>query len=395
MKRRIFGLVPNVFFLGLVSLLNDLSGEMIYAVMPAFLTVVLGAPAFFVGFLEGFADALASVLKIFSGRLSDALRKRKRLVVIGYALSDFTRLLLTFVSNFWQVFVIRIFDRVGKGLRDAPRDALLAESVERAEVGKSFGYTRAMDAIGSTIGPALAIIFLPLLLHNYKGLFFIGFLFGTLAVLTFIFVRESNVASRPRAAISALPLTFSLKQFSKTFRFYLSAVFLFGLGVMPISLVLLKSQEAGLGAGAIPAMYLVYNISFVLFAIPFGRLSDRIGEKKVLLGGFFAAILAYLILANFSSLIGITLGFVVFGLYSAMTDGVHRALTSKLVSAGELAAGEGFLSASLGITSLLSGIIGGTLWTVYGPHVAFFYGIVCMVIGLFTLLRLNNMRSAI
>src|SRR3989338_2268487 len=188
--RRIFCLVPNVFFLGLVSIFNDFSAEMIIAVMPAFLTVSLGAPAVFVGFLEGFADALASVLKIVSGWLSDRLRKRKIIVLGGYSLSVFIRWPLALVANFWQVFALRIVDRVGKGFRDAPRDALLSESVESYELGKSFGYHRAMDTMGAIFGPLGAVILLPWLANDYRAIFMIAFVLGIFSVVTFLFVRE-------------------------------------------------------------------------------------------------------------------------------------------------------------------------------------------------------------
>lgn len=390
--KRIFGLVPNVFFLGLVSLLNDFSSEMVYSVMPAFLTVVLGAPPVFVGFVEGFADALASFLKIFSGWFSDRIGKRKILSVIGYSLSTSTRFVLSLVSNFWQVFILRAFDRVGKGLRDSPRDALLAESVERQELGKSFGYHRAMDTVGGTLGPLAAVLLLPLFLGNYRMLFIAAFIFGTLSVLAFIFVHDipRKIPPAPLSERKFAGFTLSLKNFSREFKIYVLAVFLFGLGVMPISLLLLQSQTTGLNITAIPLMYFVYSLSFVIFAIPFGKLSDKIGERKVLILGFIAAMFAYFVLVNFASIIGIIAGFIIFGAYSAMTDGVSRSLASKLVTQDQLASGQGFLNAAVGISSLLSGVAGGAIWTFFGPAPAFTYGIALMSIGLLVFLVYNR-----
>ncbi len=389
-SKRIFGLRPNVFWLGLVSLLNDFSSEMIYSVMPAFLTVVLGAPPVIVGFIEGFADALASVLKIYFGWFSDKIKKRKILAVSGYTLSVSTRWFLALVGNFWQVFILRSIDRIGKGLRDSPRDALLSESVEQKELGKSFGYHRAMDNIGATLGPLAAVLILPLIMNDYRLLFQIGFVIGILAIFAFVFVKD---VKKEKPTEPHPPFTFSLRGYSHSFRVYLAAVFMFGLGFMPIALMLLKSQEVGLNGYAVPLMYFVYNLSFVLFAIPAGKLADKIGEKKVLAFGFLAAILGYLELILFSNVAGVIIGFIILGIYSALTDGVERAFAAKLVPQNKLATGQGFLNAAVGISSLLAGLIGGIIWTQFGSAPALGYGAVMMVIGLLTFIHLNGHKK--
>lgn len=389
-EKKIFGLRPNVFFLGLVSLFNDFSSEMMYSVMPGFLTTVLGAPPVFVGFIEGFADALASVFKIYFGWLSDKLKKRKILAVSGYSLSVSTRWFLALVGNFWQVFFLRAIDRVGKGLRDSPRDALIFESVGRAEAGRSFGYHRAMDTVGGALGPLTAVFLMPLIMNDYRLLFRISFVFGLLAVLTFVFVKDvkKNVPENP--APPAKPFSFSLSGYSTVFKEYLAAVFIFGLGLMPLPLMLLKSQDVGLNGFSIPLMYFVNNLSFVLFAIPAGKLADRIGDKKVIALGFLAAIFSYLNLAFFSSPWSVVAGFATFGLYSALTDGVQRALAAKLVPDDMLASGQGYLNAAVGISSLLAGLTGGILWTQLGSSAALLYGTVMMSAGLAIFIHLNT-----
>ncbi|MDO8584809.1 MAG: MFS transporter [bacterium] len=391
--KRILGLRRNVFFLGLVSFFNDFSAEMVYSVMPAFLTVVLGAPPVFLGFMEGFVDAFASIFKIFSGWLSDKVGARKRFAVSGYALAVIARSFLASVGNIWQVFALRVVDRLGKGLRDSPRDALLSESVEAHELGKSFGYHRAMDRAGAILGPLGAIILLPALGGDYRRLFLIAAGLGVFAVFTFVFVREVKTKEEivPKVPV---PFTFSLRNFSREFKLFLFATFVFGLGVMPEALMLLKASDIGLSFASIPFVYLVYTVSFTVFAIPFGKISDRVGEKKVLIGGFCAAIVSYLMLATFQTLSGVVLGFIVFGLYSAMTDGVGRALTSKMVARAQLATGQGFLQSATGISALLGGVIGGTLWTMFGAYAAFMYGAAFMVIGLFVFLRLNGFHKS-
>ncbi len=393
--KKIFGVAPNAFFLGLVSLFNDFSSEMIYSVMPGFLTGILGAPAFFVGFIEGFADALASVIKVFAGYLSDRLHRRKILSVTGYGISTFTRWILYFVTSIWQVFLLRAIDRFGKGFREAPRDALLSESVERHDLGKSFGFQRAMDTVGSVLGP-LAAFWLGYNIHgasftlaDFHKIFLIGFWVGILSLLAFFFVKEIKGVARvaPRSSPKRITLSVSLKDFDPPFRAYIKSIFIFSLGMMPTSLLLLRSEEFGLGIAGIPLMYLVYSLSFVVFAIPFGRLADRVGERKVILGGLLSAVLAYLVIARADTLVALSYGFVLLGLYSAMTDGVMRAYVNKLVRPDQLATGEGFLGASLGVTSLVSGFLGGILWTQFSPLWAFNLSLIFMLIGLYTFTR--------
>jgi len=401
-NKKILGLRPNVFWLGIVSLFNDFSGEMVYSVMPGFLTMVFGAPPILIGFLEGFADALASFLKIYFGWVSDKIKKRKILSVIGYSISTATRWLLSLAGNFWQVFFLRAIDRGGKGLRDSPRDALISESVEQSELGRSFGYHRAMDTVGKVLGPLAAIIILPLILNDYRLLFKIAFWLGILAVLAFIFVKETKKEINETAEIKDsgvrahdLRKIFSLSEYTKEFKLFILSIFIFGLGEMPIALTLLKSREVGLNGFSIPLMYFVSNLAFVLFAIPAGRISDKIGERKILILGFLAAIIAYVNLAVFKNVYFVVLGFVFIGLYSAMTDGVERALASKLVARERLAAGQGFLNAAIGISTLLSSLIGGGIWTVFGSAPAFAYGIFMMMIGLFSFIILNKNKKEV
>jgi len=388
---KILGLDKNVFFLGLVSFFNDFSAEMVIAVLPAFISGVLGAPPIFLGLMEGVADALASFWKIVSGWFSDKIHRRKIIAVSGYSLSVGVRFFLTLAGNIWQVFAIRLIDRIGKGSREAPRDALLAESVEYSDTGRSFGYQRAMDTLGGVFG-AYAAIKVFGTAQNYKLLFLISFLIGTLAVLSFFFVREIRKPVNKSAEVIVPRLSFSVKKFPNYFKVFILAIFVFGLGSMPLSLMLLKVKDISPDSIYIyvPIMYFVYNLSFALFAIPFGRFSDKIGKRKIISGGFLMAIIAYIVFANFSSVFSIYIGFILFGLYSAMTDGVERAKTSKLVNPRVLAEGEGFLGAAGGISSLLAGIIGGSIWTWVGQSAAFTYGAVMMTIGLILFVYWNG-----
>lgn len=387
-QKRIFGLRKNVFFLGLVSLFNDFSSEMVYSVMPAFLTTVLGAPAAVVGLIEGFADALSSILKIFSGWFSDKVGKRKIFAVIGYSLSVSTRIILTGVSNFWEVFGLRATDRMGKGFRDAPRDALITESVEPGELGKSFGYHRALDTIGATLGPLGAIWLLSRFGGNYKSVFTFAFFAGILAIITFLFVKD--IPRDSTQPVRVAPKLFALNSFSKDFRWYVATVFLFGLGFLPVGLLLLDSPRIGFGLASMPLLYFVYSLSFVIFALPFGSLSDKIGERKVILLGFLAAIACYATLLIFNSPAGIVAAFIILGLYSAMTEGVQKALAGKIAGPDQRATGQGILNAAIGMSSLIAGVCGGLIWTSYGSNAGILYGIILMSIGLISFTIYTN-----
>lgn len=369
-----------------MSLFNDFSAEMIISVMPAFL-VSLGATPIFIGFLEGFADAVASFLKIYSGWLSDKLRKRKIISVFGYSLSVLTRSFLFFVGNIWSVFVLRAIDRIGKGFRESPRDALMAESVPKSDRGKSFGFQRSMDAFGGILGPALAVLILPFLGGNFRSLFLVAFVVGIFALLSFLPVKE--VITRDVENKNYKKFTFKTDGFTPEFRQYIFSIFIFGLGSMPVSLLLIRIIDLGLDIKLMPLVYLIYSSAFAIFAIPFGGLSDKLGEKIVIIGGFASAIMGLLILRDSSSLLGVIFGFVFLGIYSAMTNGVSRSLASKLVSEDAQGSGQGFLGASSGLSSLFAGLLGGYIWTKAGSYFAFNYSIILMILGLWILANLR------
>lgn len=379
-KDKIFGVRRNVFFLGLVSFFNDFSSEMVQSVMPVFLTTTLGAPAFFVGLIEGVADALSSVFKLVSGWVSDKIGKRKKPAVIGYSLSVSTRLFLALVTNFWQVFLLRIVDRMGKGIRNAPRDALIVESVPREELGKSFNFHRMMDTLGATLGPLLAFLVIFSLKDGYRILFLIAFFLGILAVLSFIFVKDT-AKSNSNGAKETIKLDWSIFKENKKFIFVVGSLFVLGLGALPIGLVLLKAKEIG-SIGNVPLMYFIFSLTFVFVAVPLGKLADKIGENLVIAGGFTLAAVSYIGLAMSNNFASLTLLFMALGIYSASTDGMQRVIAAKALSKELVATGQGFLNMALGFSSLGAGIIGGLLWTFLGSEAALFYAAASSIVGL-------------
>jgi MFS family permease len=389
---KILGFRRNIFFLGLVSFFNDFSAEMVQSVMPVFLTVILGVSAEFIGFIEGAADALASVLKLFSGWFSDVVNRRKAPAIFGYMLSVGTRPFLALATNFGQVFALRLTDRIGKGFRDAPRDALIAESVERSDLGRSFGLHRTMDTLGATLGPLAAFFLLPVFGGSFRALFLFAFVIGLGALASFMFVKEkTRSALEPKKTLPKLD--FSLLKKNKRFALVVLAIFVFGAGSLPILLLLLKATEAGVPTGAVPLVYLVYNLAFIFFAIPLGKLADRIGERFVVAGGFAVATVVYFSMAQTTNLAFTVALFALLGFYSAATDGVERTLAAKWLEPNILATGQGFLNMAVGFSSLIAGVIGGVLWTASGSSAALIYAGSLSLIGLFFFVRMSRARA--
>lgn len=364
--RKILGVVPNVFFLGLVSFFNDFSHEMVKAIMPVFLTTVLGATPAFVGFLDGFADAVASLLRIISGWFSDKLGERKKIAVIGYVISLATRWLLVVVTSVWHVFALRVIDRVGKGVREAPRDALVSVSVDDKEASVAFGFQRGFDALGGVIGPLLALLLLPLVHDDYRYFFIIASALGLFSLFAFSAVKDVRIAPglRPQNPLKG---AFSLRHYSPSFKKFLFAIFMFNLGAMPVALLVLYAQSLPCCSETVPFLYLVYALSASIISLPAGYLARAFGRRRMLLVGFSSAFAGALVLSAAGSVMTMSIALCLFGVYSGCTDGTARAYASKLLNREHIAAGHGILQAGLGFASLISGGVGGLVWTFFGP----------------------------
>lgn len=396
-RKKIFGLHKNAFFLGLVSLFNEFSNAMIQSIMPYFLSQILGIPKAGIGLIEGVANVISSAMRIVSGWLSDKIGQRKNLAAKGYALSALTRPLFTLVSSSFGVGLVRAIDRVGKGFRDSPRDALLAASVEERELGKSFGYQRMMDALGGFLGPLGAFVFLVFVTEKFvvtagaiNGLFWAAFVIGILSVMSFFFVKEIKGDGDGQAGFR---LNLDLFRSNRSFTLFIFAVFTFGLGAIPEVLMFTRSVDLQFSVVLIPIVYFIYNGVFAGLSGPVGKLSDKIGERKVIAAGFIFAIASYTILAFTNSKGFAIVAFILMGVYSAATDGIERALASKLIARKLLATGEGVLQAAIGVSSLISAVIGGFLWDRYGYTYAFLYWLAAAVLGLITFAAVSMERS--
>jgi len=376
-KEKIIGLNRNVFFLGITSLFNDFSSEMLFSVLPVFFIIVLKAGAASLGLVEGISEGCSNLIKVYSGYLSDKWHRRKIFVVAGYTFSVFTRPLYAAVSHVPSTFSLRFLDRVGKGLRDAPRDALISLSSSSEEVGKSFGYHRAMDTVGAIIGPLLAYAILKNFTDGFRFVFVVSFGVGIVALLSLFFVREIPESIQPGKT-----LVDSSGHFSTAFKRYLLSVFVLSAGSLPVAVLLLKSQSIGLTIYSVPLFYMVYNLSYAGVSTIAGRMSDKLGTRSLILTGYLILNLSYIALYFASSAPFLVVSFLILGLFPALTDGVQRAHAAKLTAEEQRGRAYGSLNAVSGIGAMIAGIGGGYLWQFFGPTWALLGAMVTVIVGL-------------
>jgi MFS family permease len=404
--RKIFGLSANIFLLGLISLLTDISSEMIFTLVPLFLTNVIGASTIIVGVVEGVAESAASLLKVFSGWFSDKIKKRKIITFIGYGLSTLVKPLMYIAGSWGLVLGIRFGDRVGKGIRSAPRDALVADSLKANERGKGFGIHRAMDTAGAALGLIAAAVIVLLLqgqrlqldIGTYQMLVIIGTVPAVLALFVFFYVRDvrKNVAVKG-INDNTIEITDSVKtgnkkitkiKLSTEFYLFLIIVFIFTLGNSSDAFLILRAQNAGNCISDILFMLVVFNISYALFSVPAGIVSDKISRKYVIALGWFIYALTYLGLATFSASWQIWLLFILYGVYYGLSEGVARAYVADLVPEESRGTAYGIFHGVVGITLLPASILAGWLWQTISPSAAFYLGAILSAIAIIALLVL-------
>ncbi|HEY8490200.1 MAG TPA: MFS transporter [Dehalococcoidia bacterium] len=369
-SRRVAGVERDIFVLGLVSFFADVAGEMLYPIVPVFLTATLGAPVFAVGLVEGVAESTAALVRTASGWLSDRVGRRKPLVALGYGLSAVAKPLLALAFGWPLVLLARFLDRTGKGLRGAPRDALIAEWAPPAERGRAFGFHRSMDTAGAVVGPLTALLVLWLLAERLRLAFLVAFAPAAAAVLLVALVRER----RPAATAGAPPLSLRLDGYDRGFKALLLVTVVFAMGNSSDAFLILRAQDLGLSATMVVLAYTLYNAVYAALSLPAGMASDTVGRRNVMLAGLaiFAAVYLGFALAGSGTLVWPL--FAVYGAYIALTDGVARALVADLVPADRRATALGLYSTVLGVTVLAASVIAGALWDLLGPAAPFLYG---------------------
>ncbi|MFA5866979.1 MAG: MFS transporter [Actinomycetota bacterium] len=388
----IFGQKKNVFWLGLTSLFTDISSEMVYPIVPIFATTVLGAPVTFVGLVEGIAESTASLLKVFSGWLSDRLNGRKKLTVAGYALSALGKPILIFSTAVWQILAYRFVDRAGKGIRTAPRDALIADSSDCDNYGKSFGFHRTMDTIGAMLGPTLAFLLLPVFAAHstskgYRELFMLAVVPAVIGVIIiFAFVKEKRIAVPSDCLEPPAAPKISLKPFNRRFKLFLLVVLVFTLGNSSDAFLILRARNVGLAVVLIPLAYLLFNTVNAALATPAGIISDRLGRFWVMALGFlvFAGVYLGFALADSQSIIWLM--FALYGFYYAFTESILKAYTADLVPANLRGTAYGLLNMTMGMALLPASLFAGWLWVNVSVRAPFFYGAGMAALALLLLL---------
>ena len=354
--KSLFGFSRNVINTGFVSFLTDSSVKIIYSIMPMFL-LSLGATKTSLALIEGIAESTASIFKVLSGFWSDKVGRNKPFMLVGYAFSAIILPLYAFVVSPMQVLVIRFAERVGKGIRTAPRDSLIAGSVTNGETGKSFGLQKAMDNSGAIFGPLVAfglLIFFP---GNYRLILLLAGIPALLALFVIAFgIKEV------RKNKSELFTKFHFSDFTPRFYFFLLIVFVFTMGNSTDALLMVKANELGVKVAFIPLVYLVSSVVSVVMAVPLGILSDRLGKEKVLIGGFLIYTIVYFGFGIASGIGTIVALFALYGLYSAATDGIQKAFIADMVDENKKGTAMGIYNALLGITLLPASLVAGLLY---------------------------------
>ena len=380
-------LIPrSIWAIGFVSMFMDISSEMIHALLPIYLTTVLGASALSVGFIEGIAEAIASITKLFSGALSDWLGKRKLLAVIGYGLAALAKPVFPLATSIGWIITARFVDRIGKGIRGAPRDALVADIAPPALRGAAFGLRQSLDTTGAFLGPMFAILLMWWSANNFKLTFWVAVIpaFIALALIVFAVKEPPQIAPLKNAKI---PLSLAaMKKLGRRYWVVIALASLFTLARFSEAFLILRAQAAGLPLMLIPAVLVVMNIAYALSSYPVGVLSDRMSRTTILSVGIAILIAADLVLGLNTSLTSIAVGTILWGLHMGFTQGILSTLVADSAPPNLRGTAFGFYNLFTGLALLAASIIAGGLWDKFGPQTTFIAGAGFAVVALFGLL---------
>ncbi len=360
----------NVIILGIASLLTDISTEMVYPLIPFFLTVKLSAGPAILGLIEGFAESFASLLKVFSGYFSDKLGKRKPIAIIGYASSTFGKFFLYLANSWGMVFFSRLVDRFGKGVRTAPRDALIADSTPANKRGMSYGLHRALDTLGAAVGVFFAYLLIKSNITNYSRIFLLAVIPALLAVFVLFLVKEQI---QP-LWLQRDKIRMGWKRLPMNLRLFLIVVFVFALGNSSNQFLMLRAKNVGYSIPTVLLLYLFYNLVYGILSFPIGHLSDKIGRKTILVAGYLFYGIVYLGFAVVGKGTYLWLLFGTYGFYSAFTEGIEKAFVSDIAPQELRGTLIGLHATLVGIGLLPASLIAGGLWQLFGASAPFYFG---------------------
>lgn len=367
-----------VWYLSLVSFLNDTASEMLYPILPIFITQVLGAPVFVLGIIEGVAEGTASIFKGIFGYYSDKLQRRKPFVVMGYGASAIAKVIIA-LSYIWPIVLLgRFVDRLGKGARTGARDAMLLDAATQTNRGYIFGFHRAMDTAGAVVGPTIALLLIYLFHNNIRLILYIAAIPAFLSLLFFFSVKEP----KKKLKTNKTKLIFSLKNVTKEFKIFLLGIAIFSLGNSSDTFLILRAQNLGLDLLLVIGAYIVYNIVYASASIPAGKIADSVGPKRIFLVGLIIFLLVYLGFAFNKSSIIVWILFAIYGFYIALTDGVSKAWVGTMIDKEHAGTAYGTVYTVTSIATVIASVLGGFLWSAVSPVATFLLAVICAAVSL-------------
>ena len=390
MFERIRRVPSTIWALGLVSMFMDISSEMVHSLLPVFLVVGLGASPALVGLIEGVAEATASVTKVFSGWLSDRLGRRKLLTVLGYGLAAITKPIFPFAVTPCEVLAARFMDRIGKGLRDAPRDALVADVTPEKLRGAGFGLRQSLDTVGAFVGPLLAVGLMVVLNDNMRTVFAFAVIPATIAVVLLVLgVKEPSGAKQPKNAKSSISWS-EVRSIGAPFWLAVAVGVLFSMARFSEAFLVLRGRDAGIPLTLVPVVLIVMNVVYAIVSAPVGSLSDTLGRKTLLASGIGVLIIADLVLALVGNIAGVLIGVALWGLHLGLTQGLLAALVADTAPVRLRGTAFGLFNLATGVTMLAASVLAGAIWSSRGSSLTFLTGggfALVALIGVLNLLK--------
>ena len=377
----------SIWVLGFVSMLMDISSEMIHSLLPLFMVTTLGASAFTVGLVEGLAESTALMVKVFSGALSDYLGKRKGLAVFGYALGALTKPLFAIAPGMGLVLTARLLDRVGKGIRGAPRDALVADIAPAHLRGAAFGLRQSLDTVGAFVGPLLAVGLMLLWANDFRAVFWVAVVPGVLAVALLLFgVHEPERPAGQAAVKRSNPITRqNLKRLGEPYWWVVGIGAVFTLARFSEAFLVLRAQQGGMAIALVPLVMVAMNVVYAVTAYPFGKLSDRVSHTTLLAAGLVVLIAADLVLASSNHWAVVLGGVALWGVHMGMTQGLLATMVANTAPADLRGTAYGFFNLMSGLALLVASGLAGLVWDQFGAAYTFYAGAVFCVLALIAL----------